>query len=167
MSEQPCASPCRVASLRLRPTIRCPSSLSRSRRLTASSPTSIRSRRPIRQMVLGLCLIAPAAAAEDGDRNFQATLEKGRAIAEANCSPCHAVGLTSKPDARHANTAFRMLYERYPIPMLEEAAKTGSVSGHDEMPGFDFALEDARALLAYIDSLSPDKPGYVPRPGKP
>ena len=166
MSEQPCASPCRVASLR--PTIRCPSSLSRSRRLTASSPTSIRSRRPIRQMVLGLCLIAPAAAAEDGDRNFQATLEKGRAIAEANCSPCHAVGPTDESPTRvNANTAFRMLYERYPIPMLEEAAKTGSVSGHDEMPGFDFALEDARALLAYIDSLTPDKPGYVSRPGKP
>ena len=119
-------------------------------------------------MVLGLCLIAPAAAAEDGDRNFQATLEKGRAIAEANCSPCHAVGPTdASPTRVNANTAFRMLYERYPIPMLEEAAKTGSVSGHDEMPGFDFALEDARALLAYIDSLSPDKPGYVPRPGKP
>ena len=59
-----------------------------------------------------------------------------------------------------------MLYERYPIPMLEQAAKTGSVSGHDEMPGFDFGLEDARALLAYIDSLTPDKPGYVPRTGK-
>lgn len=106
-------------------------------------------------MVLGLCLIAPAAAADDGDRNFQARLEKGRAIAEANCSPCHAVGLTdASPTRVNANTAFRMLYERYPIPMLEEAAKTGSVSGHDEMPGFDFALEDARALLAYIDSLT-------------
>ena len=70
-------------------------------------------------MLLGLCLIAPAAAADDGDRNFQATLEKGRAIAEANCSPCHAIGLTdASPTRVNANTAFRMLYERYPIPML-------------------------------------------------
>jgi hypothetical protein len=52
-------------------------------------------------MVLGLCLIAPAAAADDGDGNFQATLEKGRAIAEANCSPCHAVGLTDRSIIRY------------------------------------------------------------------
>jgi hypothetical protein len=114
-------------------------------------------------MVVGLYLIAPAAAADDGDRNFQARLEKGRAIAEANWSPCHAsasltqarrASMPTRPSACSMNS------------MLEEAAKTGSVSGHDEMPGFDFALEDARALLAYIDSLTPDKPGYVPRPGK-
>ncbi len=112
-----------------------------------------------------LSVAAPLRAADDGGEIRQATLEKGRAIAEANCSPCHAVGLTDESPTRvNANTAFRILHERYPIPMLEEAAKTGSISGHDEMPGFDYSLEDARALLAYIDSLAPDKPGYVPRP---
>ncbi len=48
--------------------------------------------------------------------------------------------------------------------MLVDAAKTGIISGHDEMPGFDFTLEDAEALLAYIDSLAPDQPGYVSKP---
>jgi mono/diheme cytochrome c family protein len=111
-----------------------------------------------------LSVAAPLRAADSGEIR-EATLEKGRAIAEANCSPCHAVGLTDESPTRvNANTAFRILHERYPIPMLDEAAKTGSISGHDEMPGFDYSLEDARALLAYIDSLAPDKPGYVPRP---
>jgi hypothetical protein len=55
--------------------------------------------------------------------------------------------------------------------MLEEAARTGRISGHDEMPGFDFTFEDAQALLAYIDSLAPDRPSYLPavsttRPGE-
>jgi hypothetical protein len=44
-----------------------------------------------------------------------------------------------------------------------------SVGAHRRKP-FDASsinsFEDARALLAYIDSLTPDKPGYVPRPGK-
>ncbi len=112
-----------------------------------------------------VAVAAPLRAADDGGEITRATLEKGRAIAEADCSPCHAVGLTDESPTRvNANTAFRMLHERYPIPMLEEAAKTGSISGHDEMPGFDYSLENARALLAYIDSLAPDKPSYVSSP---
>jgi len=95
-------------------------------------------------------------------------IERGRAIAEANCGVCHAIGLDdASPTRVNVNTAFRKLYERYPIAMLEEAARTGYISGHDEMPGFDFSLEDAHALLAFIDSFAPDKPGYVTGNGKP
>jgi mono/diheme cytochrome c family protein len=95
-------------------------------------------------------------------------IAKGREIAEAHCAICHAVGLTdASPTEINAETAFRLLYKRYPIEMLVEAAKTGSISGHDEMPGFDFTLEEAQALLAYIDSLAPDHPGYIKRNGKP
>src|SRR4051812_31787841 len=131
--------------------------------MSTSSPRSERSDGSIWLIVLGLCFIGPAAGAEDGETNFQARLVRGRAIAEANCSPCHAVGLTDESPTRiNANTAFRMLYERYPIPMLEEAAKTGTLSGNDEMPGFKFALDDARALIAYLDSLNPDTPSYLP-----
>ena len=95
-------------------------------------------------------------------------IAKGREIAEAHCAICHAVGLTdASPTEINVETAFRLLYKRYPIEMLVEAAKTGSISGHDEMPGFDFTLEEAQALLAYIDSLAPDHPGYIKRNGKP
>ncbi len=45
--------------------------------------------------------------------------------------------------------------------MLVDALATGVVSGHDEMPMFEFTGEEARALLAYIDSLHPDKPSYL------
>lgn len=117
-----------------------------------------------------MCLLAAAAAASgalgEAAADQALIIERGRAIAEANCSTCHAVGTSDESPTRiNVNTAFRNLYERYPIPMLVEAAKTGSISGHDEMPGFDFPLEDARALLAYIDSLAPGKPAYVQ--GKP
>jgi mono/diheme cytochrome c family protein len=95
-------------------------------------------------------------------------IAQGRGIAKAHCAVCHAVGLTdASPTEVNVETAFRLLYKRYPIEMLVEAAKTGSISGHDEMPGFDFTVEDAQALLAYIDSLAPDQPGYVRRKAKP
>lgn len=102
---------------------------------------------------------ASVAAGED------ARVTHGRAIAEAHCAVCHAVGpADASPTRVNENTAFRLLHERYPIEMLVEAAETGIISGHDEMPGFEFSLEDAEALLAYIDSLAPDKPGYVTKP---
>ena len=93
---------------------------------------------------------------------LQAQVERGHAIALANCSVCHAVGLTDKSPTRiNVNTAFRDLSERFPIPMLQEAARTGNISGHDEMPGFQFSMDDIRALLSYIDSMAPADAHYI------
>jgi mono/diheme cytochrome c family protein len=109
-----------------------------------------------------LCGVSGSSAGEADQ------IAQGREIAEAHCAVCHAVGLTdASPTEVNVETAFRLLHKRYPIEMLEEAARTGSISGHDEMPGFDFTVEEARALLAYVDSLAPDQPGYVRRKGKP
>lgn len=116
-------------------------------------------------LISGLVLLGAMAAgarAQDAEDAVVARLERGLAIAAENCSACHAIGLDDEsPTRANENTAFRQLHERYPIAMLEEAAKTGLISGHDEMPEFQFEPEDAEALLAYIDSLAPDKPGYT------
>jgi mono/diheme cytochrome c family protein len=112
-----------------------------------------------------LSVLSSASGSSAGEAD---QIAQGRGIAEVHCAVCHAVGLTdASPTEVNVETAFRLLYKRYPIEMLVEAAKTGSISGHDEMPGFDFTVEDAQALLAYIDSLAPDQPGYVRRKGKP
>jgi mono/diheme cytochrome c family protein len=112
-----------------------------------------------------LSVLCSASSLSAGEADQSA---RGREIAEAHCAVCHAVGLSdASPTEVNVETAFRLLYKRYPIEMLVEAAKTGSISGHDEMPGFDFTVEEAQALLAYIDSLAPDQPGYVRRNGKP
>jgi cytochrome c len=107
------------------------------------------------------------ASENDGDAEFRAMLARGQALAEKHCSVCHAIGLTGEsPTSINRNTSFRRLYERFPIEMLIEAAKTGTISGHDEMPGFDFTLDEVEALLAYIDSLAPGQPSYVKGPDK-
>jgi mono/diheme cytochrome c family protein len=129
---------------------------------------------PIRALVgigLGLIpLLGNWAARADEPRaktELEAQMERGHAIALANCSVCHAVGLADKSPTRiNSNTAFRQLSERFPIPMLQEAARTGNISGHDEMPGFQFSMDDIRALLAYIDSMAPDDAHYLMRPAQ-
>ena len=104
-------------------------------------------------------VISPAHAQPSAD-----LLERGAAIAQAKCSVCHAVGPTGQsPAPANADTPFHRLHERYPIPMLVEAATTGVITGHDEMPGFEFSMGEIEALLAYIDALAPDKPGYLER----
>ncbi len=95
-------------------------------------------------------------------------LTLGLAIAQAQCSACHAIGRTDKSPTRiNVSTAFRDLHKRYPIAMLVKAKRTGKIAGHDEMPAFDLKPSEALALLAYIDSLTPDTyPKYVSVKGK-
>lgn len=87
-------------------------------------------------------------------------VERGRLLAEERCGRCHAVGPTGESPHR-ITPPFRTFHEDFPIPMLAEAAATGLLAGHEEMPMFEFSPEELTALLAYIDSLNPGKPGYL------
>ena len=88
-------------------------------------------------------------------------LERGRALAQSRCGICHAIGQTGESPHR-ISIPFRNLYQRYPVGMLVRARRTGVVAGHDEMPMYTFSRADIDALLTYIDSLSPGRPGYGP-----
>ena len=105
-------------------------------------------------------LLAGLLSAEMARAADAADIALGRALAEAKCSHCHAVGADG--ESPHSITPpFREFRDAYPIPMLIDAAQTGVFAGHDEMPMFEFSREEARALLAYIDSLNPGEPPYV------
>lgn len=115
--------------------------------------------------------MAPLAMAMDSAPGAKiatpSQLERGHAIAKANCAVCHAVDASDgSPTWVNSNTTFRRLSERFPIPMLEQALDTGTISGHDEMPGFQFSIDEVTALIAYIDSLAPASARYLER-GKP
>lgn len=91
-------------------------------------------------------------------------LALGLSLAKSHCAECHAVERGDQsPTLINANTAFPLLSERFPIPMLQEAARSGHISGHDEMPGFDFTAEEMSALLVYIDSFAPGDKRYISR----
>mgnify|MGYP001817634446 CR=1 FL=1 len=60
------------------------------------------------------------------------------------------------PFRTNREPSFRDLDRRFPIKVLMDAAKTGTIKGHDEMPALDFSNEEITALLFYIDSFAPN-----------
>lgn len=92
-----------------------------------------------------------------------ALVERGRLVAEGHCSRCHAIGATGQSPHRIV-IPFRNLAQRFPVDMLIDTLRTGTVGGHDEMPMFDLGVADARALVAYIDSLAPPDQRYLALP---
>ena len=79
-------------------------------------------------------------------------ISHGKALVEANCARCHAVGRRDKsshPDA----PAFRILSQHYPIIDLEEALAEGISTGHPDMPEWVATPDQIEAIIAYINSL--------------
>jgi cytochrome c len=102
-------------------------------------------------LLAAACLLAAwprlAAAADDEDE-----LARGKALLERDCARCHAIGKTGASPHKQA-PAFRTLSKRYPIDSLEEALAEGIVTGHPDMPEFEFAPDDVEAIIAYLKSI--------------
>jgi cytochrome c len=84
----------------------------------------------------------------------KALTERGRMIAKANCSRCHAIGKTGE-SANPKSPPFRKLSKKYPLSNLEEALAEGILVGHEgpEMPQFQLSPDQIEALLAYLGSV--------------
>ena len=79
-------------------------------------------------------------------------LQLGHSLLDVYCSACHAIGPAG--DSPHPEAPpFRTLHERYDVGDLEEALVEGLVSGHPDMPEFEFEPEQATAIVAYLRSL--------------
>ncbi len=103
----------------------------------------------MRPLSLALVLIILTAAAQ-----AESPVDRGREIASANCSRCHAIGVKGEsPNPK--SPPFRTLSEKYPLTDLEEALAEGIVVGHEgaQMPPFAFSAEQIGALLAYLASV--------------
>jgi len=79
-------------------------------------------------------------------------VSRGEALVRANCSTCHAIGLTGASPHPEA-PPFRMLSRRYPIDSLAEALAEGISTGHPDMPEFVASPDQIDAIIAYIGSL--------------
>jgi cytochrome c len=109
----------------------------------------------MKPLILALSLLVPAAMAvpmweahaEDAGR-----LRQGEALVSKECARCHAVGRSDA--SRHPQAPqFRTLSKRYPIESLEEALGEGIISGHPDMPEFQFDADDVGAIIAYLKSI--------------
>jgi cytochrome c len=98
-------------------------------------------------LALTIVLAVTAARAEDAE-----LLKQGETLVTRDCGRCHAVGRTDK--GRHPQAPpFRTLSKRYPIESLEEALGEGIISGHPDMPEFQFDADDVGAIIAYLKSI--------------
>jgi cytochrome c len=99
-------------------------------------------------MIVASAVIVPAAVhAEDAD-----VLKQGQALLAKECSRCHGIGRSDA--SRHPQAPlFRTLSKRYPIESLEEALGEGIISGHPDMPEFQFDADDVGAIVAYLKSI--------------
>lgn len=80
------------------------------------------------------------------------SLQLGASLLEFNCSGCHAIGPEGESPHDEA-PPFRTLHERYDVGDLEEALVEGLVSGHPDMPEFQFQPDEAAAIVLYLRSL--------------
>lgn len=98
-----------------------------------------------------LTMLATACAIP-ASRADEASIDRGRGLAEQICARCHAIGADG--DSTHPDApAFRILHERYPVNALEEALTEGIVTGHPDMPEVSFDVDDAGALIDYMISV--------------
>jgi len=84
-------------------------------------------------------------------------IEDGRAIAEAQCAGCHAVGAFGASPRGDA-PPFRTILTRYRADVLEEELDNGIKLGHPDMPKFQLNPQGASALLAYLQSIQAPPP---------
>lgn len=106
----------------------------------------------MRHLLAGAVVLLLAACATSDEESATAPANRGAAIAEANCSSCHAVGRSGDSPAPEA-PPFRRLSQHYRVADLQEALGEGISVGHPAMPQFAFAPEDVDALILYLESI--------------
>jgi cytochrome c len=112
----------------------------------------------MRQMLLTWPIMIVSAALATSCEATAGPISRGRAIANANCARCHAVGrLGESPNPKAP--PFRLLHRRFPLEQIEEALAEGIMVGHNgpEMPQFVLAPAQINDLIAYLHAISPAK----------
>lgn len=111
-------------------------------------------------ILAGACASAPAAneASVAPAAAPSPQVEAGRAMAEAQCGACHAVGASGESRIAQA-PAFRQLATRHAGDQLRVVIAEGIATGHPSMPRWIFTDSEVSQLLAYLRSLPADDAG--------
>jgi len=76
----------------------------------------------------------------------------GKAMAKALCASCHAIA-PDDPRPRPDAPPFVEIAQRYPPEALAETFAEGAMVGHEDMPEFEFSVEQIESLIAYFERL--------------
>lgn len=87
-----------------------------------------------------------------GDKQADTRAARGFDLLRSNCARCHAIDADSTSPNDKA-PPFRDVVKRYEPAALEEALAEGIITGHNNMPEFEFGPDDVTAIIAYLDTL--------------
>lgn len=99
-----------------------------------------------------LAILASACATQPETPAADPGLAHGEALARQYCAACHGIG-RSDPSRMSGAIPFRDLSQLYPVEGLEEALVEGLVTGHPDMPEFQFSAEAANDFIRYLASI--------------
>lgn len=103
-------------------------------------------------IALSTAVIALGATRIQAAQEAPELVKQGEALLAKDCARCHGIGRTDA--SKHPQAPlFRRLSKRYPIESLEEALGEGIISGHPDMPEFQFDADDVGAIIAYLKSI--------------
>jgi len=90
-----------------------------------------------------------------GEKAEETQAARGFDLLRTNCARCHAIDAESTSPNEKA-PPFRDVVKKYDPAALEEALAEGIVTGHNNMPEFEFDPDDVTAIIAYLDTLKSD-----------
>lgn len=99
-------------------------------------------------MIFAVGLSATPARAQEKD-----LAEEGRMLAEQHCARCHAIDKADESELPEA-PPFRTFAAKWPVESLEEALAEGIVTGHPDMPVFQFEPDQIAALLEHLTAIA-------------
>ena len=92
-------------------------------------------------------------AIEEISKQTDQRVREGEALAEKNCSKCHAIGLRGFSPNKDA-PEFRNLNRRHPFYWLRAPVTRAIFATHQQMPHFDLSAGEVDTVIAYMNSLS-------------
>lgn len=97
--------------------------------------------------ILGFLFLTTFPALAD-----DALLQRGKALVEANCTTCHAIGPAGASPFKDA-PPFRDVAPNYTQDELVDGFMEGLAVRHEAMPDWEMDMDQAEAIAAYILSL--------------
>ena len=103
--------------------------------------------------LLAASIIAVGFSAVQGHADENNLAAEGKELAQKHCARCHAVDRDDQ-SALRAAPPLRTFASKWPLESLEEALAEGIVTGHPDMPVFQFKPPQIAALIEYLHEIA-------------
>ena len=103
--------------------------------------------------LLAASIIAVGFSAVQGHADEKKLAAEGKELAQKHCARFHAVDRDDQSTLAAA-PPLRSFASKWPLESLEEALAEGIVTGHPDMPVFQFKPPQIAALIEYLHEIS-------------